>query len=332
MQQPGIGTQQKNILIKTAEEIKRERMITNLMNDLAMFIPYLEEPTVTDIAVPDSGELIVTRFGKGREFTGKIVPTYITERVIKATSAVIGKPLESYTGFPILEGIIPNYNARITAIMRPTTSRPEMQIRMPPRTIYSLEDFKKDGRMTGEQYEVICTAIRERKNIVVSGVTGSGKTTCTNAIIKKMAEYTPEDNFYIVEDVPELQCTARFKHTLWIPKEFARKAVEESLRFSPDRIIFGEVRTSEVMREVLDAWRTHSGNVTTMHGTSGKTTLSRIKSMVKDDPDIANNLSEMIQLIVHLKKTEKGVRVDELFWVSEDTDNFLAGISQLNLS
>ncbi len=324
-------TQQKQVLIKTAEEIKRERMIANLMNDLAMFIPYLEEKTVTDIAVPDNGELIVTRFGTGREFTGKIVPNYVAERIIRATSAIIGKPLESYTGFPILEGIIPKYNARITAILRPTTPRPELQIRKPPETIYSLEDYVANGQMTQEQYEVICQAIAERKNIIVAGVTGCGKTTCTNAIIQKMVEFTPHDNFYIVEDVPELQCKANFKHTLWIPKELARKAVEESLRFSPDRIIFGEVRTSEVMKEVLDAWRTHSGNVTTMHGTSGRATLSRIKSMVKDEPDLANNLSEMVQLIVHLKKTDEGIRVDELFWVSEETDAFLAGISQLKL-
>lgn len=148
-----------------------------------------------------------------------------------------------------------------------------------------------------------------------------------------MVEVTPNDNFYIVEDTPELQCTAKMKTTLWIPKAYAAKAVEESLRFSPDRIIFGEVRSGVVMRELLDAWRTgHPGNVTTLHANDGASTLLRIKSMLgTEDAEMANHLSEVISLIVHLKKGEHGPIVDELFNVQDDTDDFLAGLVQNNL-
>ena len=69
--------------IDEAEQLKKERMINNLLkDDMKLLIPYLEEETVTDIAIPDSGEIIVTRFGKGREFTGRIMPDYIAERII----------------------------------------------------------------------------------------------------------------------------------------------------------------------------------------------------------------------------------------------------------
>ena len=319
---------------KTAEEIKKERMLDNLLNDdMKEFLPYLEDDSVTDIAVVDSGEIIITQFGKGRTFTGIFVPDFIVERIIKATASLLGLPLESYTGFPILEGRIPKYNARITGLMQPNCIRPELQIRKPPKEIYSLENYVESGRMTQEQYDIIVQTIKDRKNIIVSGSTGSGKTTFTNAVIKKMVELTPYDNFYIVEDTPELQCEARMKTMLQITQDDAEKAVKESLRFSPDRIIFGEVRTGIVMRELLDAWKTgHSGNVTTLHANDGASTLLRIKGMVnKYDPELADHLSEVISLVVHLKKTPQGIRVNEIFNVNEDSDDFLAGIVQHNL-
>ncbi len=319
---------------QTAEELRKERMIDNLLrDDMKQFIPYLEDDSVTDIAVVDSGELIITQFGKGRVFTGINIPPYITERIIKATSSIIGKPLDLNTGFPLLEGIIPKYNARITGLMRSNVINPELQIRKPCKNIYSLEDYVKHERMTNEQYNVIVKTIEQRENIIVSGPTGSGKTTCTNAIIKKMVELTPNDNFYIVEDTPELQCEARMKTTLWIPKSYAAKAVEESLRFSPDRIIFGEVRSGIVMRALLDAWHTgHPGNVTTLHANDGKSTLLRIKGMLgTEDIEMANHLSDVISLIVHLKKGTNGPVVDELFHLSDETDDFLAGLVQNNL-
>ena len=319
---------------KTAEEIKKERMLDNLLNDdMKEFLPYLEDDSVTDIAIVDSGEIIITQFGKGRTFTGIYVPDFIVERIIKATASLLGRPLGSYTGFPILEGRIPKYNARITGLKQPNCIRPELQIRKPPKEIYSLENYIESGRMTQEQYDIIVQAIKDRKNIIVSGSTGSGNTTFTNAIIKKMVELTPDDNFYIVEDTPELQCEAKMKTMLQITQDDAEKAVKESLRFSPDRIIFGEVRTGIVMRELLDAWKTgHSGNVTTLHANDGASTLLRIKGMVnKYDPELADHLSEVISLVVHLKKTPQGIRVNEIFNVNEDSDNFLAGIVQHNL-
>lgn len=321
---------------KTAEEIKRERIIENLLSDdMEQFIPYLEDELVTDIAVTDSGELIITKWGEGRIFTGIIIPTYITERIIKATSYCIGRPLESYTGFPILEGRLPKYDCRITGLMPPNVNRAELQIRKPPVKIYTLEEYVQNGQMTQEQYETIIQAIKDRKNILISGATGTGKTTFANACIQEMVKITPCDNFYIIEDTPELQCNARMKTMLTINSEDAAKAVKEALRFSPDRIIFGEVREGIVIKELLDAWKTgHSGNLTTIHANDGASTLLRIKGKVNQfDSELADNLSEVINLVIHLKKTEdKKVRVNEIYKVTEDTDDFLAGIIQNNLA
>lgn len=318
--------------VLTSEEIKRERMLENLFNDMKDLIPYLEDELVTDISVEDSGELIISKFGQGRIFTGKIISSFVVDRIIKGTAAIIGRSLNSFTGFPLLEGVIPKYNARITGLLPPNVIRPEIQIRMPPRKVFSLEDYVVSGIMSQAQYETIVDALERRLNIIVSGTTGCGKTTLTSAILKKMAEITPDDNFYIVEDVPELQCMAKMKSMIWISKQFAAKAVETAMRWSPDRIIFGEVRTLEVLLELLDSWLTHAGNVATFHATSGEQTLLRIKSMLGSRyAGIADHLSDYFQLVIHLRRTKDGIRVDQLYPVTEETDNFLAGIFQNNL-
>ena len=321
--------------VRTAEEIRKQRMLDNLLNDdMRAIVPYLKEKNVTDIARPDSGEIIVTRFREPRDFTGIVLPDYIVERIIKAAAAISGRPLDVYSGFPILETNIPVYNARLTALMEPNCCRPELQIRKPPEIIYTLEEYVEHGEMTQAQYDCIVSFIKNRANIMVSGATGSGKTTLTNAILHKMVELTPEDNFYIVEDTYEIQCKARMKTRLVVPKEFTYKAVEEALRFSPDRIIFGEVRNAVVCRSLLEAWETgHAGNVTTVHANNCKVTLLKIKSWLGSDMSfMAEHLSDVIQLVVHIKRTIEGIHVDELYPLSEETDNFLAGMVQHNLA
>lgn len=321
--------------VRTAEEIRKQRMLDNLLNDdMRAIVPYLKEKNVTDIALPDSGEIIVTRFREPRDFTGIVLPDYIVERIIKAAAAISGRPLDVYSGFPILETNIPVYNARLTALMEPNCCRPELQIRKPPEIIYTLEEYVEHGEMTQAQYDCIVSFIKNRANIMVSGATGSGKTTLTNAILHKMVELTPEDNFYIVEDTYEIQCKARMKTRLVVPKEFTYKAVEEALRFSPDRIIFGEVRNALVCRSLLEAWETgHAGNVTTVHANNCKVTLLKIKSWLGSDMSfMAEHLSDVIQLVVHIKRTIEGIHVDELYPLSDETDNFLAGIVQHNLA
>lgn len=315
--------------VRTAEEVRKQRMINNLLNDdMRILIPYLKEKTVTDISLPDSGEIIISRFRQPRDFTGIVLPDYIVERIIKAVAAISGRSLDVYSGFPILEANIPVYNARLTALMEPNTCRPELQIRKPPEIIYTLEEYVEHGEMTQAQYDCIVGFIKNRANIMVSGATGSGKTTLTNAILYKMVELTPKNNFYIVEDTYEIQCKARMKTQLVVPKELTYKAVEEAKRFSPDRIIFGEVRNALVCRSLLEAWEDGSdGNVTTVHASNCKVTLLKIKSWLGSDMSfMAEHLSDVIQLIVHIKRTIEGIRVDELYPLSEETDNFLAGI------
>ena len=125
----------------------------------------------------------------------------------------------------------------------------------------------------------------------------------------------------------DVQSLKRVKQSIFSDKHTAWEAVEEALRFNPDRIIFGEVRNSMVMVALATAWNTgHKGSVTTIHANSCLSTLSRIKKLLISggDRSTADELSEIIHLVIHLTKTDAGIRVDEIMEVSSDTDNLLS--------
>lgn len=303
-----------------AEQEKKLRIERNLFSDMKALIEYLEDDAVTDIAVQDSGEIIISKFGHGRIFTGKALSEVTVHRIILSTAAAVGAKIDAYAGLPKLETFLPKYNARITGILPSATRRPAISIRKPAKQVYTLEEYVKNSQMTEEQYMSLVEAIESRKNIIVSGQTGCGKTTLTNAIIKKMEEFTPDDNFYIVEDVPELQCQARMKVSICTNKQTAHEAVEEALRFNPDRIIFGEVRTGLVMNAMLTAWNCgFTGSVTTIHANDCQSTLQRVLTLKGNGIDsVHGRLSDLIHLVVHLSKNKKGIFVDEILFVGDE--------------
>jgi len=297
----------------------KERLMNNLLGDLAPLLPYFEKKTVTNVYVYGSGSVQIDDFNEGKHEPGLTLSVTERMRIINSLAYVSGTPINKYER-PTLESIIPKYNIRTTAIIDPWTQTPEITFRRPAEKVYTLEEYVASGRMTEEQYIRINTHLENRSNIVVSGSTGSGKTTFTNALLHKMAELTPEERFYIVEDTPELQCTAKYKTQLYIRKEQAVTAIQTALRWTPQRIIFGELRSGDVAVELLEAWNTgHPGNVTTIHADTAFSTLSRFEGLLRQKiigklPD----LSWTIQLIVHLNSRPNfGPYIDEIATVKE---------------
>jgi len=288
---------------KFEDELERhERHMTNLLSDLEMLIPYFKTKTITDIYVYGNGNVFVEDFEKGSYDTGVVLSLSDRMRIIYSLSSVVDIPIDKWLR-PTLESIIPEYNIRTTAILDPWLAAPELTFRRPAEKIHSFEDYLSEGRMSQELYDKIISNIKNRSNIVISGATGSGKTTFTNACIAKMVEFTPNERIYIVEDTPELQCNSPFKTQLYIRKEQAVIAIQTALRFTPKRIIFGEIRSGEVAVELLEAWNTgHPGNVTTIHADSAASTIPRIEGLLRQViKGQLPNLAESIHLIVHLK-------------------------------
>jgi type IV secretion system protein VirB11 len=300
------------------QQVKLDKWIKNLEDDLSAVIPYIEDKRVTDIAIGIGGELIVEGMGMGKQFTGIYFDDATTTRIIYASAAVLGVTIDPDN--PIVEGVLPNWKIRIEGILPPrATENPMFFIRRPPATVFKMESYVEGGRMTQEQYDLLVKHIQKRSNIIIGGETGSGKTTLLNAIIDKMREFTPDDRFYIVEDAGEIQCHARDRVNIWAAGKDTLKAVGIALRCNVSRIIFGELRYGDVTNEVLKAWNTgHTGNASTIHADSCLTMISRIKDLLREViPGELPDIAQSVQLLVHLKPTNNGPVVDEILETSK---------------
>jgi len=301
------------------EAVRRARQMDNLLRDLESLIQYFETTSITDIYVYGDGRVQVNDFNKGVYNPGCFLTEPQRMRIINSLASVSDIAIDKWAR-PTLESIIPKYNVRTTAILPPWTVSPEISFRRPADKVFTLEEYREKGRLSQELYDKIVSHIGQRGNIVISGSTGSGKTTFTNACIAKMVELTPDERFYIVEDTPELQCRAANTTQLYIRKDQAVVAIQTALRWTPQRIIFGELRSGEVANELLEAWNTgHPGNITTIHADSAASTIPRIQGLLRQIikgqlPDLA----EYIQLIVHLtRRRDIGPVVDEALTVRE---------------
>jgi len=301
------------------EQERIERQMENLLGDLEKLLPFFDNKNITDVYVYGGGNVHASEFGKGAADTGVVLSQSERMRIVNSLASVSGTPIDRWLR-PTLESIVPKYGIRTTAIIPPWTTSPEITFRRPADKIFTMEDYLHDERISQALYDKICSHIEKRCNIVISGSTGSGKTTFTNACIKKMVDYTPDERIYIIEDTPELQCASPKKTQLYIRKDQAVSAIQTALRWTPKRIIFGELRSGEVAVELLEAWNTgHPGNVTTIHADSAASTIPRIEGLLRQVikgqlPD----LGDSIQLIVHLSnRSDFGPVVDEALTVRE---------------
>ncbi len=131
-------------------------------------------------------------------------------------------------------------------------------------------------------FEILRLAVRYRRNILLVGPTGSGKTTFANSIIAEWAEITPGDRVVIIEDTPELQC-ALLNHVQLLATAHISQAdlLVASLRLIPQRIVVGEVREEEPARVLLGAWNTgHTGGLATIHANDALSGLRKLETLI----------------------------------------------------
>jgi type IV secretion system protein VirB11 len=271
------------------------------MRDLAPIKDALDNKNFTNIYVYGDGEVEVDDFQSGARSTGVFLDEARRMRIINALASMQGISID-VNKLPVLESIIPGYKIRTTAILPPWTEFPEITFRRPAERIFPLEDYLAQGRMSQAHYNIIVGAIGERKNILVGGGTGSGKTTFVNACLEKMRELMPNERYLLVEDTPELQTRIRRATQLYIRKDQAMDALHVALRWTPKHIIFGELRSGEVAVELVEAWNTgHPGNITTLHADSARSMITRLQGMMREKISGAlPDLSDIIHLCVHL--------------------------------
>ncbi len=295
----------------------KDRAKLKLERDAREILCALQDPETVEIMVNADGRIWQEKLGQRIEYIGNLQAAQ-AEAVIKTVAGFHGK--EVTRSNPIIEGEFPLDNSRFAGQLPPVVSSPTFAIRKKAVAIFTLEQYVESGVLSAKHRDVIKDAVRQHRNILVIGGTGSGKTTLVNAIINEMVTHDPSERIFIIEDTGEIQCAAenfvQYHTTLDVSMT---QLLKTTLRMRPDRILVGEVRGEEAL-DLLDAWNTgHEGGAATLHANDALSGLTRLKSLItrnKAAPDdIESLIGEVVHLIVHIARTPNGRRVQEIIEV-----------------
>ncbi len=264
----------------------------------------LGRPDVVEIMANPDGSLWVDRAGVGRERVGRIEQA-AAETTIRLLASHMGETVTPDR--PAVAGVLPRSGERFQGLLPPLAERPVFTIRKRASIVFTLDDYVAKGILPAASADVIRSAVVERKNILVAGGTGSGKTTLVNAILAEPP--FKSDRIVLIEDTKELQCPADDKVELLTkntePRVTMTDLLRMTLRLRPDRIIIGEVRGPEALA-MLKAWNTgHPGGVATIHANSASDALRRIEDLVGEASQIipTRSIASAVNLLVFIERT-----------------------------
>ena len=218
-----------------------DRLVRKLQDALGEAIcGALEDPLVVEIMLNPDGRLFVERLGQGVGPIGELAPG-AAEIIIGSVAHALQTEVDASQ--PIISGELPIGGHRFEGLLPPIVAAPTFTIRRRASRLIPLEEYVRAGIMTHRQATVLRSAVASRMNIVISGGTGSGKTTLANAVIAEIVARSPDDRLVILEDTAEIQCAAENAVALHTSDtvDMAR-LLKSTMRLRPDRIIVGEVR------------------------------------------------------------------------------------------
>lgn len=275
----------------------------------------LDDATVVEIMLNPDGRLFIERLGHGVAPAGEMAAA-AAEIVIGSVAHALQSEADDEQ--PIVSGELPIGGHRFEGLLPPVVSGPTFTIRRRASRLIPLEDYVKSKIMTEAQASVLRSAIKSRLNIVISGGTGSGKTTLANAVIAEIVEHSPEDRIVILEDTAEIQCSAENAVSLHTSDSVdMARLLKSTMRLRPDRIIVGEVRDGAALT-LLKAWNTgHPGGVTTIHSNSAMSALRRLEQLTAEvsQQPMREVIGEAVDLVVSIERTAKGRRVRDVIHV-----------------
>jgi pilus assembly protein CpaF len=272
--------------IELPEGLDRTRFIQEMTAEIMGYGPletYLADESVSEIMVNGPNQIYIERGGKLVRVPERFTNADSLMRVIERIVTPLGRRIDE--GVPMVDARLPD-GSRVNAIIPPLSLiGPILTIRKFAKQRFSMDRLVEIGSLTREMATFLKICVQYRKNIIVSGGTGSGKTTFLNALSESIP---PSERICTIEDAAELRLAqphvlsleARPPNVEGRGEITIRDLVRNSLRMRPDRIIVGECRGGEAL-DMLQAMNTgHDGSLTTGHANSPRDLLSRLEVMV----------------------------------------------------
>jgi pilus assembly protein CpaF len=309
--------QEEQIVLSRNE---RRKLFEQIVAEILGYGPleqFLTTEGITEIMVNGPKDIYIERGGKIHRVNARFENDEHLMRIIERIVAPLGRRIDE--GSPMVNARLPD-GSRVNAVIPPISLMgPILTIRIFAKIPLTVDNLIEFGTITGEAIEFLKAAVIARVNMIVSGGTGSGKTTTLNIF----SGYIPDDERIItIEPAAELQL--RQEHVVTLEARppnlegrgevTIRDMVVNSLRMRPDRIIVGEVRSGEAL-DMLQAMNTgHEGSMTTLHSNSPRDTMARLETMVlmagMDLPHraIREQIASAIDLVVHQDRMRDGTR------------------------
>ena len=298
----------------------RERLVGELSDDIMGHGPLerlLADDSVSEIMVNGPHDVWIEREGRLHRTTARFTDESHLRRIINKMVAEVGRRVDETQ--PMVDARLPD-GSRINAIIPPLSlSGALLTIRKFGSERLNLDDLIRLGTLSPETIDLLRRCVEARLNVLISGGTGTGKTTLLNAL---SAAIPDSERIVTIEDAAELRLAQR--HVLRLecrPSNIegegevtVRELVRNSLRMRPDRIIVGEVRGAEAL-DMLQALNTgHDGSLSTVHANSPRDGLARLETMVLmagyDLPlrAIRQQIASALDLVIHLERIHDGSR------------------------
>lgn len=298
------------MLISDAQQLANEEILRRNMDKLrhelgSVICHALDDKEVIEIMVNPDGYIWLDRLSSGMERTGKKISPERLLAALGTIAAMLRTELNKH--FPILEGELPLDGSRVEGVIPPVVRSASMSIRKHSSAVFPISRYIAEGRISQAGWDYLRDAIETRKNILIAGGTGSGKTTFVNAILDALSRLREDDRVLILEDTVELQCKMPNVFGMRTDAKSSttmQKLVRASLRLRPDRIIVGEVRGGEAL-DLLKSWNTgHPGGICTVHANSARSSLIRMEQLISEvsKTPMKDLIGEALDVVVFLKR------------------------------
>jgi pilus assembly protein CpaF len=299
---------------------ERDKVIEEILDEvfgLGPLEPLLKDTTISDIMVNGYDCIYIERAGRLVETNIRFKDQAHVRMIIERIVSAMGRRIDDSS--PIVDARLQD-GSRVCAVIPPLSLiGPVMSIRRYGKKVLSTEDLLKNETFTTGMLDFLSGCVEARLNVVISGGSGSGKTTILNTLSRFIPE---EERIVTIEDTAELQLQQN--HVVRLETRPAniegagaitqRDLVINTLRMRPDRIIVGESRGAEAL-DMLQAMNTgHDGSMTTVHANAPRDAFSRLETMVMmasqhvPDKVIRQQLASAINVVVHCARLSDGSR------------------------